>query len=100
MTAAMNAANERANEIFRQEVISVSFLSIFLSWYDDKSAHATTLERTPPDGIACILSCGHGSLRFGSLQHFSLVQSTCATASTDIWPFPLLNDSNLVAFHL
>lgn len=24
MTAAMNAANERANEIFRQEVISVS----------------------------------------------------------------------------
>lgn len=25
MTAAMNAANERANEIFRQEVISVKY---------------------------------------------------------------------------
>lgn len=28
MTAAMNAANERANEIFRQETISVNFCSL------------------------------------------------------------------------
>ena len=27
MTAAMNAANERANEIFRKDVISVSFVA-------------------------------------------------------------------------
>ena len=30
MTAAMNAANERANEIFRQETISVKNCSLFL----------------------------------------------------------------------
>lgn len=31
MTAAMNAANERANEIFRQETISVILFSLMLS---------------------------------------------------------------------